>query len=427
MSLRGDLYNPIAGDNPCGQDLRYSAVYGQVKEARRQEEDLDQGAWKRERKVADFALVIKLAQEAIATESKDLQLAAWLTEALLHKEGFPGLERGLVCCRELILRFGIKLYPASDDADLEPLAAPLDWLGSCFEIPVKMAALNSAGHNWFQFKESRLVGYEDQAKDASQKKAREKAIKDGKLSPEDFDKAFESTPKLFYSSNEKSLDGALVEIKQLNELCQKTFGDQAPGFGKLSSAIEEVRHAIHQLLEKKRQVDPDPISTPIQTSESPTQGSQQSRQSTKIDEPPPIIKPAADQNGNDSSGHTAADAFVAATAAMGAGEHQKAFEIMREEIARQRSGRGRFFRSLQLVQLCVAAKKEAVAQPILEDLAAAVEAHKIEEWEEREAVAGALATIMAASKRIQGDAKEKQKYFERICRLDPVKALSVGM
>ncbi len=423
MCLRDDLYNPIGGDNPAGRDLRYSAVYDQIKEARRQEEDLNQGAWKRERKVADFALVIKLAQAAIATEGKDLQLAAWLTEALLYKEGFSGLEQGLTCCRELIVRFGIQLYPASDDSDLEPLAAPLDWLGSCLEIPVKMAALNSAGHNWYQFKESRLTGYEDQAKDASQKKAREKAIKDGKLAPEDFDKAFSTTPKQFYASNEKSLNNALVQVKQLNEICDETFGNQAPSFGKLSSALEEVRHAVHQLLEKKRQLEPDPVQpNATQPSESPTPVSE-----------PPVSEPRPQGSGNviDTANSRPSekliDAYILATAALRAGEPQKAFELMREEIARQRSGRGRFFRNLQLVQLCVAAKKEAIAQPILEDLAAAVEAHKIEDWEEREAVADALATIMSASKRIQSDAKEKQKYFERICRLDPVKALAVGI
>lgn len=422
MPLPDNLYDPITGDNPAGRDLRYSAVYDQIKEARRQEEDLDQGAWKRERKVAEFATVIKLAQEAIATQSKDVQVAAWLTEALLYKEGFPGLEQGLTCCRELIVRFGVELYPASDDGDLEPLAAPLDWLGSYLEIPVKMSALNSAGHNWFQFKESRLVGYEDQAKDASQKKAREKALKDGKLPPEDFDKAFEATPKAFYALNEKSLNNTLAQIKQLNEICSETFGNQAPSFGKLSSAIEEVRHVVHQLLNKKRQIEPDPVQpNATQPPESPTRVSEPRPQGSGFEQPVSIV-PA-----NSRPSDKLVDAYTLATAAIRAGEHQKAFEIMREEIARERSGRGRFFRNLQLVQLCVAAKKEAVAQPILDDLAAAVEAHKIEEWEEREAVADALAIIMSASKRIQGDAKEKQKYFERICRLDPVKALAVGI
>jgi hypothetical protein len=42
----------------------------------------------------------------------------------------------------------------------------------------------------------------------------------------------------------------------------------------------------------------------------------------------------------------------------------------------------------------------------------------------QQVVVDALATMLSASKRIQADAKEKQKYFERICRLDPVKALA---
>ena len=39
-------------------------------------------------------------------------------------------------------------------------------------------------------------------------------------------------------------------------------------------------------------------------------------------------------------------------------------------------------------------------------------------------MAAALVTIVRASKKIQADPKEKQKYFERICRLDPVQALN---
>jgi hypothetical protein len=56
---------------------------------------------------------------------------------------------------------------------------------------------------------------------------------------------------------------------------------------------------------------------------------------------------------------------------------------------------------------------------------AALDNHKLEEWEDREKLAAALLTILKASKKIQGDAKEKQKMFERICRLDPVQALQV--
>jgi type VI secretion system protein ImpA len=78
------------------------------------------------------------------------------------------------------------------------------------------------------------------------------------------------------------------------------------------------------------------------------------------------------------------------------------------------------------VQLCVAAGKDAIAQPLLDDLAAAIETHKLDEWEDRQLVATALTTLMSLSKKIQGNASEKQKLFERICRLDPVRALSAG-
>jgi type VI secretion system protein ImpA len=101
-------------------------------------------------------------------------------------------------------------------------------------------------------------------------------------------------------------------------------------------------------------------------------------------------------------------------------------QILQQEIARQRSGRGRFQRTMQLIELCVAAGKESIAQPLLDDVTAMIETHKLDEWEEKAMVAAALATIMRISKKIQGNASERQKLFERICRLDPVQALSAG-
>ncbi len=122
----------------------------------------------------------------------------------------------------------------------------------------------------------------------------------------------------------------------------------------------------------------------------------------------------------------AADAYVLAKEALAAGQEEKAFAIMRAEIARQRSGRGRFRRTMQLIELAVAAGKDAIAQPLLDDVAAMIETHKLDAWEDPELVAGDLLKLMRNSKKIQGSSGDKQKMFERICRLDPVQALSVG-
>jgi type VI secretion system protein ImpA len=122
----------------------------------------------------------------------------------------------------------------------------------------------------------------------------------------------------------------------------------------------------------------------------------------------------------------ATDPYVSALQALREGKERKAFEILQQDIARKRSGRERFRRRMQLVEICASTNKPNVAQPILDDLAQAIETHKLDEWEDPGMVAGALATIMKMSTRIQEDSGERQKLFERICRLDPAQALEDG-
>ena len=138
-----------------------------------------------------------------------------------------------------------------------------------------------------------------------------------------------------------------------------------------------------------------------------------------------LMRPAS-INGTPTWLAQSADAYVLAKEALAAGHEEKAFAIMRAEIARQRSGRGRFRRTMQLIDLAVAAGKDAIAQPLLDDVTAMIENHKLDAWEDPELVASDLLKLMRNSKKIQGSAGDKQKMFERICRLDPVQALSVG-
>src|SRR5215470_6718933 len=113
MPLPEGLLNPVPGENPSGQDLRYDPVYDKIREARRAEEEIVVSAelsrsnevWASAIKKADFPLVIKLATEALSKRTKDLQIAAWLTEALLVQEKIPGLIQGLGLLRGLIENF----------------------------------------------------------------------------------------------------------------------------------------------------------------------------------------------------------------------------------------------------------------------------------------------------------------------------------
>jgi len=100
------ILKPIPGGNPAGKDIRDSKDFDILKEARREEEALSQGDWKREAKTADWPKAIQVATKILTTQSKDLQVAAWLVEALLKRHGFGGLRDGLKFSRGCTTRFG---------------------------------------------------------------------------------------------------------------------------------------------------------------------------------------------------------------------------------------------------------------------------------------------------------------------------------
>jgi type VI secretion system protein ImpA len=258
MPLRDDLLNPMPGDNPSGVNLRYAGVYDKIKEARREDDDAPQGEWAHERKVADWKLVVKLAAESLATKSKDLQLGAWLTEAALRTEGFPGLLQGLKLLQGLVENFWDTLYPELEEGEADMRAAPLDWVGSRLDQAVHQVPITRSGLDWFQFKQSRAVGYEaDAAASAEKAEARSQAIADGKVTGEDFDAAFNGSPKAFYVEAKQSLDECLEAIDTLSAACEPKFGDVMPGFSGLRSGLEEVRSTVNGLLQKKRELEPD--------------------------------------------------------------------------------------------------------------------------------------------------------------------------
>jgi type VI secretion system protein ImpA len=259
MPLREDLLQPIAGANPAGVDLRYDPLYDKIKEARREDDDAPQGDWQRARKTADWPLVIKLASDAIATKSKDLQLAAWLTEAALRREGVGGLRQGLELCRGLLDNFWDGLYPEIDDGDAEMRAAPLEWIGLKLDVAVRMAPLTRGGHDLLRYNESRAVGYEADATEQSKLEARERAIEEGRLTAEEFDKAFDATPKAWYKALAADMEAASTALEALDATGREKFGDVAPSYGKLRGALEEVQRTAAVLLRTKLQREPDPV------------------------------------------------------------------------------------------------------------------------------------------------------------------------
>ena len=259
MPLRDDLLNPIPGPNPSGENLRYAPVYDQIKEARREEDEINQGEWTTALKKADWVLVVKLCSEALAKKSKDLQLASWLTEALVRREGFAGLRDGLGLIGGLLENYWETLYPELEDGDSELRATPLEWIGSRLDQPLRKVPLTRSGLDWMKYKESRSVPTEADAEgNESKQQTRADAVSEGKLTPEEFDQAFNATSRALYEEWMQQLDACLEAQQQLNQTCEEKFGDYAPNFTGLRKSLEEIKQTVHILLAKKRELEAGP-------------------------------------------------------------------------------------------------------------------------------------------------------------------------
>ncbi len=261
MPLSDGLLEPIAGDNPSGANLYYEKIFDQIKEARTEDTELGSaGAWERTLKKADHALVIKLASETLSKRTKDLRLVGWLIESHIKREGMTILPAALELLWKMQDAFWDTFYPEKDDdGDLglrvTAVEAPINRIAGL----LRTLPITKAGHSAAQYTESRRVGYEEAADNSDKRAARQDAIDQGQIAPEDFDAGLNSTPKAALVAIETALTQSAEVLDGMGVFHEEKYGDDYPGLNKLSSAIEEVKQTVAALLYEKRKTDPDPV------------------------------------------------------------------------------------------------------------------------------------------------------------------------
>lgn len=121
----------ISQDSPCGEDLRYGSTYDLIPElARCDTVGLSMGVWDREVKKSDWVGVVSVCQDVLTARSKDLQVAAWLCEALIHLHGINGAALGWRVVADLASLFWEAIHPKLED-DVELRIKPILWLIQC--------------------------------------------------------------------------------------------------------------------------------------------------------------------------------------------------------------------------------------------------------------------------------------------------------
>lgn len=123
----------IPGDQPVGTDLREdytpTSVYFRLRDARADARDAERQADSPDRQgdgsSGDEALqgkwrpVATLAAGALKESTKDLEIATWLTEALVRTAGLEGLKAGAAVIGGLVERYWDGAFPLPEEGDME--------------------------------------------------------------------------------------------------------------------------------------------------------------------------------------------------------------------------------------------------------------------------------------------------------------------
>lgn len=130
------LLAPLDGPEPAGTDLRLDfssgSLYQRLRDARntaRAQERSSDAAAELEPQVPDaWREVLSVARQALSTGSKDFEIAAWMTEALVRLHGLTGLAAGARTMTGLVDAYWETGYPSWDEDEWLGRTSPIGGL-----------------------------------------------------------------------------------------------------------------------------------------------------------------------------------------------------------------------------------------------------------------------------------------------------------
>ncbi|MEH3148775.1 MAG: type VI secretion system protein TssA [Methylobacterium frigidaeris] len=261
------LLAPLEGEGPAGRDPRSdmspSSRFLQMKDARtsarRKERALDIDA-DASAPTDEWSEVAESACLILSEEGKDLEVAAWLIEALLRLDGVPGLFTGLKVAQGLVELFWDDVHPLPDEEGNEPRLSPFIALngsggdGTLTQALRKLPLTAGSGYALWQYEQAREI---ETLADGAKREAR---IAGGALSMEKFLEAMRETPATFYANLLDDVAEARRSLDALSDAFSARVGRDAPPAGGLRAILQEVEDAVRVVAaDKLLQVRPDPV------------------------------------------------------------------------------------------------------------------------------------------------------------------------
>lgn len=413
------LLAPLPGDNPAGEELRYSKVYDDIREARRADDLLPQGEWQREIKSSDWKKVISLCIQALSHRSKDLQIAAWLTEALATTEGFEGFKTGVTLLTALLDRFWETLYPQIEDGDYDYRIAPLEFFNDRLALCLRQVPLTepggTPGYSLLKWQESRETARRDEAM----------------ITADDFTAAVMKSSTGFYQALAGVLERCREAFTALDEVISSRLADQAPRMADVREALEECHRVVMRICRDQKglriaeagssAVDAAPNGEAAVSG--PDRAPERSPQPVVAPGAPviPTSAAAGDETAREES------LWRDALRTMEEGNFEEALAWLLAAANSQPSKRGHYRYQFLVARLCLKGGRPDLARPIMEQIHAVITELQLERWESPFWIAEVLESLhhcLLTGEPSSDDTTRAEELFRKICTMDVTKVLN---
>lgn len=240
MDLR-EIISPLGQDSPCGENIRvtpkYQEKYYRIKDARNAARSVERSASPNEniRLTPAWHEVNELGLQILSSNSKDIEILAWLAEAQLRLRGFEGLRDSFTAMMSLLDNYWEQLHSIGDD-DIEERLAPLAGLngvnseGSLIQA-IRLASLvpngSFAQHSLWDYQLAQRAG-ETERRDLLHEAATEVGI-------------------TAMAAHLAVVNDCIASFAKLAAVLTERCGDRAPPSSNTRNVLQEVAAAIRDL------------------------------------------------------------------------------------------------------------------------------------------------------------------------------------
>lgn len=265
------LLEPISEDSPAGSNIRDdsspASPYQTIKDARNSARAAERNnMFDGNNNEADqhWRKIFDLAPEILKSNSKDLEIASWYTEALVRIHGFRGLRDGFTLIRELISQYWEPLFPMPDEDGLETRTACLSGLNGegsdgVLIAPIRSVLitedLSSGPFNFWQYQQALDI------QKIIDEEARASKISKNGFSLDDIERAVNESSDTFFIDLRDDLSTSIDEYREISRLLDEHCGPhEAPPTSNIINTLSDCLGAIKHLGQYKLPEESNPES-----------------------------------------------------------------------------------------------------------------------------------------------------------------------